>query len=422
MDDPNGDGPEYNANTKLPPVEGQPLLDGWEELIDDPSGLSYYFNDTKDETTWERPVAVAVFHLDGGNVDATDELKEPVELTHSSAPSEGNGSDSIAVVEKFGDNSADDVKGADSDADNEHPIKYPLLDVYEEMIDEASGLPYYFNKTANETLWNRPTLPLPDEGKDGITTEEGDVGDAPGGVIDISDEDDPDISGNKDCAAAAHPSAGTLAKFLQGPGDDHHPGGEPWRKVSVWPDQESAHPIHQLDQPPLLMHASQQRGGPIGDALFPAFWRHLLHRFPGAYSPSPTTHGPQGPDYLGYPEVVPTPTTLGPIGPDYFDGSQGKHRHININVSLGYQNRVSLYVVAQPPTPNVAKYSVAYPRPGGTRTTTYISSKALPRPSTLAVQRLPPMSEDPYLLEGFDPRGEPQAATLLPPASTLGLD
>ena len=187
MDDPNGDRPEDNVNTELPPVEGQPLLDRWEELIDEASSLPFYFNDTKNVMTWERPVAVAVSHLDGGNVDATAELGEPVELTTSSAPSEDNGSDSMSVVDTVGDNSADDVKGTGRDADNEHPIEDPLLDGCEERIDEASGLPYYFNKTANETSRNRPTLPLPDKGKNGIPTEEGDSGDAPVVGTDVAD-------------------------------------------------------------------------------------------------------------------------------------------------------------------------------------------------------------------------------------------
>ena len=62
VDDPNSDGPEDNTNTELPPVEGEPLLDRWEELIDEASRLSYYFHDTENVTTWERPLAVAVSH------------------------------------------------------------------------------------------------------------------------------------------------------------------------------------------------------------------------------------------------------------------------------------------------------------------------------------------------------------------------
>ena len=89
-----------------------------------------------------------------------------------------------------------------------------------------------------------------------------------------------------------------------------------------------------------------------GDPLFIAFWQHRLRRFPGAYTTTPTTHGPLGPDYLGYPKVVPTPTTLAPLGPDYFNGSPGdpaperrdhaggngggdKHRNTNIQFNLG---------------------------------------------------------------------------------------
>ena len=53
-----------------------------------------------------------------------------------------------------------------------------------------------------------------------------------------------------------------------------------------------------------------------GDPLFHAFWRHILSRFPGAYTLTPTTLALLGPDYLGYPEDVPTPTTLVPLGPD----------------------------------------------------------------------------------------------------------
>ena len=60
-----------------------------------------------------------------------------------------------------------------------------------------------------------------------------------------------------------------------------------------------------------------------GDPLFPVFWRNLLHRFPGAYTSTPTTRAPLGTDYLGYPEVVPNPTKISPLGLDYFNGSPG---------------------------------------------------------------------------------------------------
>ena len=79
------DGGNVDATTNLEVlVEAQPLLDGWEELIDEANWLSYYFNDTTNEMTWERPIVVAVaaaatsLHLDGGNVDATTGLSHVV--------------------------------------------------------------------------------------------------------------------------------------------------------------------------------------------------------------------------------------------------------------------------------------------------------------------------------------------------------
>ena len=133
-------------------------------------------------------------------------------------------------------------------------------------------------------------------------------------------------------------------------------------------------------------------------------------------------HGPLGPEYLGYPEVVPTLTTLCLLGPNYFDDSPGdratkrrdrsgvkeggdKYRNTNIKFSVGYQTKGGLDAVAQPPIPNVANFDMDNPIPGGTRMTINSPIKSLPRTITLAGQRLPPILKEPYLLEGFNPRG-----------------
>ena len=79
--------------------------------------------DTKKEKTWVMPVAVTVSHIDGVSVDETAKLKEPVELTPTSAPSENNGSEKIAVQDKLGDISNKDVKRTDIEADIEHQTK-----------------------------------------------------------------------------------------------------------------------------------------------------------------------------------------------------------------------------------------------------------------------------------------------------------
>ena len=58
-------------------------------------------------------------------------------------------------------------------------------------------------------------------------------------------------------------------------------------------------------------------------------------------------------------------------------GKEGvdKLRNTNFKFSLGYQTKVGLDVVAQPPSPNVANLGVAHPSPGGTRINTDIPSK-----------------------------------------------
>ena len=93
-------------------------------------------------------------------------------------------------------------------------------------------------------------------------------------------------------------------------------------------------------------------------------------------------------------------------------GKEGgdKQRKPSIKFSLGYQTNGGLDVVAQPPSPNVANSGVADSSPGGTRITNDNPRESLPRSSTLVGQRLLPPPKDPYLLEGFDPRGESLAA------------
>ena len=48
--DPDGD------TEDAAPVEVPPLPSGGEELIDEGSGMPYYFNWSTNETTWDRPV------------------------------------------------------------------------------------------------------------------------------------------------------------------------------------------------------------------------------------------------------------------------------------------------------------------------------------------------------------------------------
>ena len=84
-------------------------------------------------------------------------------------------------------------------------------------------------------------------------------------------------------------------------------------------------------------------------------------------------------------------------------------RNTNINFSFGYQTKVGLDVVTQPPSPNVANFCVPHPSPDGKSMTTDILSKALPRPITLADQNIPPPPKEYYLLDTVHSRGGPLA-------------
>ncbi|KAK1947341.1 hypothetical protein P3T76_001351 [Phytophthora citrophthora] len=97
---------EYNA---LPPF--------WQEVVDPTSGDVYYWNESTNETAWERP---------GSSTE------EPTEVKATESKTTG---DQLAEILRF---------------------MLALSRDWEEVRDPASGDVYFWNRTTNETSWERP--------------------------------------------------------------------------------------------------------------------------------------------------------------------------------------------------------------------------------------------------------------------------
>ncbi|ETL81161.1 hypothetical protein L917_18449 [Phytophthora nicotianae] len=95
----------YRLESKTTTEQSNALPPGWQEVVDPASGDSYYWNETTNETVWERP-----------------------------------GSSAVKKVE-----TAEPKTTADS-----------LADGWEEVPDAASGDVYYWNRKTNETTWTQP--------------------------------------------------------------------------------------------------------------------------------------------------------------------------------------------------------------------------------------------------------------------------
>jgi hypothetical protein len=140
------------------------LPQGWTELIDPSSGRAYYFNETENITTWDRPTATA-------ETDGEDSSKLEAELTHDPQAVHEEKPDTKPILPS--DDSLDGAVDGEGDAisgDNEaaaddvglHPEEQNksesevLPPGWVEMIDQSSGRPYYFNEVDNITTWEKP--------------------------------------------------------------------------------------------------------------------------------------------------------------------------------------------------------------------------------------------------------------------------
>ena len=129
---------------------GHTLPDGWIELVDPSSGTPYYFNETTEETSWDRPAArkgemsiPATSETEGAGFTGMQEIVTPEEKYLEQVN-----------VEK----ESDKVEGEAVESPEGDQNELPLQNGWVELVDPSSGQPYYFNEAENQTLWERPVV------------------------------------------------------------------------------------------------------------------------------------------------------------------------------------------------------------------------------------------------------------------------
>jgi hypothetical protein len=117
------------------------LETGWVELFDSSSGLAYYYNEIEGTTSWTRPVLVesdfepsALLESDVGHIAESEPCDAPPEWTE--------------------DNHATLIAPEAAPIEVENGRKLPAG--WEECLDPASGRPYFYNESLNETTWEMP--------------------------------------------------------------------------------------------------------------------------------------------------------------------------------------------------------------------------------------------------------------------------
>eukprot|EP00559_Dactyliosolen_fragilissimus_P008136 CAMPEP_0184872466 /NCGR_PEP_ID=MMETSP0580-20130426/41303_1 /TAXON_ID=1118495 /ORGANISM="Dactyliosolen fragilissimus" /LENGTH=1076 /DNA_ID=CAMNT_0027375267 /DNA_START=19 /DNA_END=3250 /DNA_ORIENTATION=- len=152
------------------------LPDGWVELKDPDSGLPYYFNDSDNVTSWERPSIStdaddhtnnklnedAIYKTDDGVSEVPEEALEAMnEVVMKEDASCVPLIESDVNVESSLPDGWVELKDPDSDLpliESDVNVESSLPDGWVELKDPDSDLPYYYNETENLTSWDRPSI------------------------------------------------------------------------------------------------------------------------------------------------------------------------------------------------------------------------------------------------------------------------
>ena len=139
--------PETTATEQ--PSDQQPLPEGWTERIDPASGNTYFVNTVDNTTSWSRPEMEDL---------AMDTPLKSFETTASSevASPEQAPEEMLASEEPAAQSTAEEPATASAEGETQAPLPAGWI----EIIDEASGLPYYVNEAENVTVWERPVAPM----------------------------------------------------------------------------------------------------------------------------------------------------------------------------------------------------------------------------------------------------------------------
>eukprot|EP00980_Cylindrotheca_fusiformis_P026306 scaffold15772_cov162-Cylindrotheca_fusiformis.AAC.8 len=116
-------------------VSSQDLPLGWEEVIDETTGKTYYYHKATQETSWEMPL------VEDPPAVANDSEREPKDVD-----------DDTAGIQE------EECAATDAESQgNESDIPFG----WEEVVDETSGETYYFNPSTQETSWEKPLVKAP---------------------------------------------------------------------------------------------------------------------------------------------------------------------------------------------------------------------------------------------------------------------